>query len=75
MAMDDEELVDDGSLDEPDDTHATTAGAATAGAITGGVIGLTGGPLVAAIGAVSGALLGVAGERIMHAEDGEDDAG
>jgi outer membrane lipoprotein SlyB len=51
------------------ETHATTGGAAAAGAVTGGVIGLTGGPLSAAIGAIGGAIVGVAAERMMHSED------
>jgi outer membrane lipoprotein SlyB len=55
------------------ETHATTGGAAAAGAITGGVIGLTAGPITAALGAVGGALVGVAAERLMHGDDGGDD--
>jgi outer membrane lipoprotein SlyB len=62
-----------GASDDPHaidgETHATTGGAAAAGAVTGGVIGLTGGPLSAAIGAIGGAIVGVAAERMMHGED------
>src|SRR5207247_1511213 len=46
----------DGTTSE-NETHATTGGAVAAGAVTGGVIGLTGGPVAAAIGAVGGALV------------------
>jgi len=66
--------VTDIPLPETDhETHATTGGAAAAGAITGGVIGLTAGPITAALGAVGGALVGVAAERLMHGDDGSDD--
>jgi outer membrane lipoprotein SlyB len=51
------------------ETHATTAGAAAAGAVVAGAIGLTSGPLGAAIGAIGGALVGAAAERMMHSED------
>src|SRR5258708_6267023 len=45
-----------------DESHATTGGAAAAGAVTGGVIGLTRGPIGAAIRAVGRAILrGAAG--------------
>jgi len=51
------------------ETHATTAGAAAAGAVVAGAIGLTSGPLGAAIGAIGGAIVGAAAERMMHSED------
>jgi hypothetical protein len=51
------------------ETHATTGGAVAAGAVTGGVIGLAGGPVVAAIGAVGGAIVAAAAERMMHSDD------
>ena len=51
------------------ETHATTAGAAAAGAVVAGAIGLTSGPLGAAIGVIGGALVGAAAERMMHSED------
>jgi outer membrane lipoprotein SlyB len=51
------------------ETHATTGGAAAAGAVVAGAIGLTSGPLGAAIGAIGGALVGAAAERMMHSED------
>src|SRR5262245_38576124 len=51
------------------ETHATTVGAAAAGAVVAGAIGLTSGPLGAAIGAIGGAIVGAAAERMMHSED------
>jgi hypothetical protein len=59
--------------DAEHETHATTGGAAAAGAITGGVIGLSGGPLTAAIAALGGAIVGVAAERLMHGVDDDID--
>ena len=52
-------------------THATTPGAALAGAFTGGVIGLSCGPVSAALGAAGGALVGALSERLLHG--GEDE--
>jgi len=70
--LDKSELADRAAFDSDEhETHATTGGAAAAGAITGGVIGLTGGPVAAAIGALGGALIGVAAERLMHTDDEE----
>jgi outer membrane lipoprotein SlyB len=37
--------------------------------VVAGAIGLTGGPIAAAIGAVGGAIVGAAAERMMHSED------
>jgi hypothetical protein len=51
------------------ETHATTGGAVAAGAFTGAVIGLTTGPVGAAIGAVGGAIVAAAAERMMHSDD------
>jgi uncharacterized membrane protein len=73
--QDDAELTSDVDSTVVDgESHATTSGAATAGAVTGAVIGLTGGPIGAVVGALGGALVGAAAERIMHAQDDDDDA-
>ena len=68
-----DEVTDILPLDPEHERHATTGGAAAAGAITGGVIGLTAGPITAALGAMGGALVGAAAERLMHGDDGGDD--
>jgi outer membrane lipoprotein SlyB len=64
----DEGVRTSGTSDDRE-SHATTGGAAAAGAVVAGAIGLTAGPIAAAIGAVGGAIVGAAAERMMHSGD------
>jgi hypothetical protein len=55
------------SKEQPEEVHATTAGAAGAGAVTGAAIGTAAaGPIGTIIGGLGGAVAGMGAERLMH---------